>query len=57
VLAPDPDAVRLHAGLRFTSWRFPAGPSHDGGMRAIIAALAALGSVAFLRDEATRLNP
>jgi signal transduction histidine kinase len=36
-------AARLYMGLRFTSWRFLAGPSHNGGMRTIIAALAALG--------------
>ena len=43
MLIPDPGAAHLYAGLRFTSWRFPGGPSHNGGMRAIIAALAALG--------------
>jgi signal transduction histidine kinase len=41
--APDPGAARLYMGLRFTSWRFLAGPSHNEGMRTIIAALAALG--------------
>ena len=43
MLTPDPGAARLYTGLRFTSWRFLAGRSHNGGMRAIIAALAVLG--------------
>src|ERR1700749_131145 len=34
--------------VRFTSWRFPGGPSHNGGMRVIVAALAALGGGAIL---------
>ena len=43
MFAAAPGAARLYTGLRFTSWRFLAGPSHNGGMRTIIAALAALG--------------
>jgi hypothetical protein len=35
--------VRLHNGFRVTAWCFPADDSHNGGMRAIVAALAALG--------------
>ena len=36
-------AVRLHSDFRFTAWCFPADHSHNGGMRAIVAAFAALG--------------
>ena len=43
MLTPDPGAACLYTGLRFTSWCFLAGRSHNGGMRAIIAALAVLG--------------
>src|SRR6202008_2741100 len=48
VPASGPGAARLHREVRFTSWCFPAGPSHNGGMRAIIAALAVLGGGAIL---------
>ncbi len=43
MLTPDLGAARLYRGLRFTSWCFLADPSHNGGMRTIVAALAALG--------------
>ena len=36
-------AVRLHSDFRFTAWCFPADHSHNGGMRAVVAAFAALG--------------
>ena len=45
MLTPDPGAACLYTGLRFTSWCFLAGRSHNGGMRAIIAALAALAAL------------
>ena len=41
-LFPPRVAAYLQRQLRLASWRFPADHSHKGGMRAIVAALAAL---------------
>ena len=53
---PPPVAAYLQRQLRLASWRLPADHSHNGDMRAIVAALAALGGLV-IRDDGCGFDP